>query len=130
MVGLASCDGGISNASPDASIARVDAGATPSLADRSARRALAVFWGFLSRAGFRADEAAGLTMKDVDVERGIITLDENKMNDPRTPTFGPELMTALKLWKETYRAGAEPDDLFFIRPDGASIPIDGLGGLP
>jgi integrase len=85
-----------------------------------------VYFGFLARSGFRADEAAGLTIADVDVERGIITLDENKTDDPRAPSFGPEVMLALKAWKESHRAKAEPGDLFFMRPDGARIPIDGL----
>ncbi len=45
-----------------------------------------VYFGFLARSGFRADEAAGLTIADVDVERGIIKLDDNKTDDPRAST--------------------------------------------
>ncbi len=85
-----------------------------------------VFFGFLARSGFRADEAAGLAKKDVDLVRGIITLDENKTDDPRAPRFGADVMIALRAWAEKYRKGAKDDDLFFTRPDGERIAIDGL----
>jgi integrase len=67
-----------------------------------------IFFGFLARSGFRVDEAAGLAMKDVDLDHGVITLDDNKTDDPRAPTYGPELMTALKLWRDTYPSGPPP----------------------
>lgn len=35
------------------------------------------------------------------------------------------LDVGLKIWAETQCKGAEPDDLFFPRPDGSRIPIDG-----
>jgi integrase len=85
-----------------------------------------VFFGFLARSGLRADEGAGLRISDVDLARGVVTLDENKTDDPRAPTYGPEVMIALRLWRERYRRDAKPADLFFVRPDGARIPIDGL----
>jgi len=85
-----------------------------------------VFFGFLARSGFRVDEAAGLTIADVDLVRGVVTLDENKTDDPRAPTYGPEVMIALRLWKERYRAGAKKDELLFVRPDGNRIRVDGL----
>jgi integrase len=85
-----------------------------------------IFFGFLARSGFRVDEAAGLTMSDVDLDHGVITLDVNKTDDPRAPTYGPELTTALKMWRDKYRADAKPDDLFFTRPDGSRIPVDRL----
>ena len=85
-----------------------------------------IFFGFLARSGFRVDEAAGLTMSDVDLDHGVITLDVNKTDDPRAPTYSPELTTALKMWRDTYRAEAKPSDLFFTRPDGSRIPVDGL----
>jgi len=85
-----------------------------------------VFFGALARLGLRADEAASLTMASVDVERGIVTLDENKTDDPRAPSYGPEVMLALAWWKRTYRADAEPDDRFFVQPNGAAIRVDGL----
>ncbi len=57
-----------------------------------------VFFGSLTRSGFRADEMAGLNKADVDVDRGIVTLDENKTDDPRSPSYGevPGLMRALR----------------------------------
>lgn len=88
-----------------------------------------IFFGALARLGFRADEAAGLTIADVDVGRGIITLDENKTDDPRAPMYPLETIEALKWWKKTHRANAEATDLFFVRPDGKRIPIDGLAEI-
>lgn len=93
-----------------------------------------IYFGTVARIGYRADEAASLTIADVDVERGIITLDENKTDDPRAPSFGPNLpgrewygpslMRALK-WKETYRKGAKPNEPFFIQPSGERIQVTG-----
>jgi integrase len=85
-----------------------------------------VFFGALARLGFRVDEAASLTIADVDLDRCVITLDENKTDDPRAPTYGPDVMTGLRIWKERYRQGAKPTDPFFVRPDGTSIRVDGL----
>ncbi len=85
-----------------------------------------MFFGFLSRSGFRADEAAGLQLRDVHFDKRVIELDENKTDDPRAPTFDVSLFRALTWWRDHYRKGAEPTDLLFVRPDGARIPIDGL----
>jgi integrase len=85
-----------------------------------------MFFGFLSRTGFRADEAAGLQLRDLNFDARVIELDENKTDDPRAPTFDASLFRALQWWKDTYRAGAQPTDSFFVRPDGQRIPIDGL----
>lgn len=94
-----------------------------------------VFFGALTRLGFRADEAASLTMTDVDVGRGIVKLDENKTDDPRSPSYGPKLpgrewygpslMRALKWWRDTYRADAKDDEPFFIQPNGERIHVTG-----
>jgi integrase len=84
-----------------------------------------MFYGFLSRTGFRADEAAGLQMRDVHIDKAIVELDENKTDDPRAPTFDASLFRALKWWKDNYRKSAQPTDLFFVRPDGGRIRVDG-----
>jgi integrase len=83
-------------------------------------------YGLLAREGMRASELERLKWSDVDLEHGRVRLDENKTDDPRAPSFGPEVTIGLKAWKHTYRAGAKDEDLFFTRPDGSRIPIDGL----
>jgi integrase len=87
-----------------------------------------MFFGFLARAGFRADEGAGLTLDAVDVERGIIRLDENKTDDARAPTYVdvPGFVDALAWWKATYRKDAPPEAPFFVQPNGERIRVDGL----
>jgi integrase len=49
-----------------------------------------------------------------------------EIDDPRAPTYGPELVTALRIWKKRYRADAKAGDLFFVRPDGSRFRVDGL----
>ncbi len=84
------------------------------------------FFGFLARTGLRVDEGASLSVKDVDLDRGIVTMDENKTDDPRAPMYGPDLMIGLRLYKRMLRTGAGPDDPFFVRPDGARYRVSGL----
>jgi len=52
-----------------------------------------VFWAFLSREGAREGaregEAIELRFRDLDLERGGITLDENTTNDPRAWALDP-----------------------------------------
>lgn len=98
------------------------------LADASIPIQWRMFFGALARLGFRADEAAGLSISDVDVARGIVVLDENKTDDPRAPAYGevPGLVEALTWWKEAYRADAEGDEPFFVQPNGERIRVDGL----
>jgi len=87
-----------------------------------------LFFGALARLGFRADEAASLTIANVDIERGIVVLDENKTDDPRAPTYVDVagFVAALTWWKKTYRAGAADDAPFFVQPNGERIRVDGL----
>jgi integrase len=53
------------------------------------------FWGFLTREGMREGEALALTWADVNLERGAITLDENKTDDPRAWVLNPGVAKAL-----------------------------------
>ncbi len=87
-----------------------------------------LFFGALARLGFRADEAASLTIADVDIKRGIVTLDVTKTDDPRAPTYAdvPGLLPALKWYRSTYRAKAKADASFFVQPNGERIRVDGL----
>lgn len=58
-----------------------------------------ILYGFLNREGMRSSEAARITWPDVDLERGIITLDENKTDDPRAWPLNPGVVRALHAWR-------------------------------
>jgi len=58
-----------------------------------------VLYGFLEREGPRSSEAIGLALNDVDLERGIVTLDQNKTDDPRAWALSPGVVRALRAWK-------------------------------
>jgi integrase len=53
-------------------------------------------YGFLHREGLRFGEAAALELRDVDRDRGVLTLDQNKTNDPRTWKLGPDVLRAVR----------------------------------
>jgi integrase len=61
-----------------------------------ARRLL---FGVLAREGLRVSEALGLTWADLDLERGVLRLDTNKTNDPRSWALGPDVARALDAWR-------------------------------
>ena len=54
-----------------------------------------VLYGSLAREGLRMGEALSLRWQDVDLERGIVTLDENKTDDPRSWAMSPGVARAL-----------------------------------
>jgi hypothetical protein len=56
-------------------------------------------------------EALGLTFRDVDLERGAVSLDKNKTDEPRTWALGPDVAEALRRWREA--RSAEPAALLF-----------------
>lgn len=68
-----------------------------------------LMYGTLDREGFRVSEAARLTWGDIDLERGVITLDENKTEQPRAWKLGDDVVAALR----AYRGDAEASDLVF-----------------
>ncbi len=45
---------------------------------------LRLLYGFLAREGLRLSEALGLTWRDFDLVRGVVTLDKNKTDTPRS----------------------------------------------
>ncbi|WP_437529279.1 tyrosine-type recombinase/integrase [Sorangium sp. So ce726] len=57
-------------------------------------------YGFLIREGMRADEAGQLEWSDVDLDRGAVVLDENKTDDPRAWALSPDVVRALRQWRE------------------------------
>ncbi|WP_434044048.1 MULTISPECIES: tyrosine-type recombinase/integrase [Sorangium] len=59
-----------------------------------------IYYGFLIREGMRADEAGQLEWSDVDLDRGAVVLDENKTDDPRAWALSPDVVRALRKWRE------------------------------
>jgi len=65
-----------------------------------------VLYGFLDREGVRRSEAYGLTLADFDLERGAVTLDKNKTDDPRAWALSPGVVRGLRAWVALREAGA------------------------
>jgi integrase len=63
-----------------------------------------LFYGLLVREGLRVREALSLTWADVDLERGVLRLDTNKTEDPRSWAMGEDVSRALNAWR-TLRGG-------------------------
>jgi integrase len=59
-----------------------------------------VFFGMLDREGFRVSEALGLTWSDLDLDRGVVRLDVNKTDDPRSWVMGEDVTRAFAAWKK------------------------------
>lgn len=72
-----------------------------------------LFYGFLDREGPRTSEAGLLTWGDVDLERGTVTLDENKTDDPRAWVLGTDVARALRRWKELTAPNAAASSFVF-----------------
>jgi integrase len=83
------------------------------------------FYGFLAREGLRSGDAAALEWRNVDLERGVISLDENKTDNPRAWTLDPSVRRALVRWKERFAEGAEPDALVFML-NGVTLDVEHL----
>src|SRR5208337_974438 len=58
-----------------------------------------VFYGLLVREGMRVSEALSLTWSDLDLEHGVIRLDMNKTEDPRSWVLGEDVARALDAWR-------------------------------
>jgi hypothetical protein len=59
-----------------------------------------LLFGLLAREGLRLGEALGLRWSDVDLERGVLRLDTNKTDDPRSWVMGEDVTRALDAWRE------------------------------
>ncbi len=64
-----------------------------------------MLYGVLGREGLRLGEALGLAWSDIDLERGTVSLDQNKTDDPRTWALGADVARALRLWRKLGRSG-------------------------
>lgn len=61
-----------------------------------------LLYGILAREGLRVSELLDLTWRDVDLTRGVLTLDENKTDEPRAWAMDPGVVMALRLWRERF----------------------------
>ena len=77
-----------------------------------ARRLL---YGVLVREGLRVSEALGLTWPDVDLDRGVLRLDTNKTDDPRSWALGEDVARALDAWRKLRGKKAEKIPRLFPR---------------
>ncbi len=84
-------------------------------------------YGFLAREGMRTSEMAGLRWRDVDLERGRVSLDQNKTDDPRDWDLRPDVVEALARWKAT-QTETEADDHVFAE-DGIPLNVMHLAAL-
>jgi integrase len=58
----------------------------------------------------RRDEAPSLRWRDLDLERGVIRLDENKTDDPRAWALDASVARALKLWRDHFQPKEDPSE--------------------
>ena len=73
-----------------------------------------LLWGFLAREGMRTSEAERLTWSAVDLERGAITLDENKTKHPRAWVLDPGVTRALTIWKGMLKSTKPANTVFSV----------------
>jgi hypothetical protein len=83
-----------------------------------ARRRL--LWGFLALEGMREGEAMSLSWSALDLERGVVTLDENKTDDPRAWALGTAVVRALQAWKKQHLK-ALPEAKVFVDDTGEGL---------
>jgi integrase len=72
-----------------------------------------VAYAFLHREGMRKGEAERLTWGDVDLAKGIVSLDENKTDRPRSWVIDPSVARVLAAWKKIC-AATKPADIVFV----------------
>lgn len=80
-----------------------------------------LFYGLLSREGLRVSEALGLAWSDVDLENGVLVLDENKTDEPRSWALDPHVVEALKTWKRILGKRATGKRAVLLGADGEKI---------
>jgi integrase len=77
--------------------------------------------GFTVREGIRADEALALQRRDVNLRRGVLTLDKNKTDDRRAWALGADVVRALK----KLRGDAKPEAVVFSADQPPSLGSSG-----
>ena len=87
-----------------------------------------MLWGFLDREGMRSGEAISLRIGvEVDLVRGVVSLDQNKTDDARAWALDPGVAEALRRWVEQRRA--KKGDLLFHDEEGLALENDKLAEL-
>ncbi len=87
-----------------------------------------VLWGFLDREGVRCGEAIAMRVGiEVDLTRGVVSIDENKTGDARAWAMDPGVAEALRRWVELRKA--KKGDLLFSDEDGRAFENDRLAEL-
>ncbi len=83
-------------------------------------------YGFLTREGMRTDEVARLTWADADLVHNRLDLDENKTDRPRSWDMRPDVLDALKIWREHFRKKSARDGRIFVDDEGVGLNVDHL----
>jgi integrase len=83
-------------------------------------------YGFLAREGMRTDELARLTWADVDLVHNRLDLDENKTDRPRSWDMRPDVLEALKIWRDCFQKTARSGSRIFVDEDGTGLNVDHL----
>jgi integrase len=94
------------------------------LAARVVPLAWRVAYGVLHREGFRFGELARLAWRDLDLERGSVTLDVTKTGRAGFWALSPGVASALAAWKahrEAQRADVGPDAPVFVDEEDAAL---------
>jgi len=72
-----------------------------------------LFYGLLVREGLRVNEALELGWPDLDLDRGVLRLDTNKTDDPRSWVLGDDVVRALEAWRRLRGRKAEKSPRVF-----------------
>jgi integrase len=80
-------------------------------------KVLPVLFRLLYSCGLRVSEAVGLFCKDVDLEKGILTIREAKNGRDRLIPVAESLLELLQRYRNDIIPWATDDDYFFMAPD-------------
>ena len=75
-------------------------------------------FGILIREGFRVSELLGLTSSSVDLDRGLVILEEHKTDDPRSWVLDAGVTEALRRWKKRSAWRPSPSTPILRAQDG------------
>ena len=81
-----------------------------------------MLFGFMTRNGCRKGEACALQMRDFDLNRGTVTLNDNKTSDPRKWVLDPAVHRTLVAWVAL--KGLQPEDFMFTAENGGAFTDD------
>lgn len=89
----------------------------PIAQSRNMHEVLPVLFRLLYSCGLRVSEAVGLFCKDVDLEKGILTIREAKNGRDRLIPVAESLLDLLQRYRSDIIPWATDDDYFFMAPD-------------